>query len=57
MIPFTNAADYLRAIPNATLASLPTLGHIPFEEAPSISLEPVRAFLASAKAGGIEGLP
>jgi len=57
MIPFTNAADYLQAIPDATLVPFPMLGHVPFEEAPSASLEPVNKFLASAKAGGIEGLP
>lgn len=46
MIPFSNAADYLAAIPNATLVSLPDLGHVPHEEAPAVSLSPVRAFLA-----------
>ncbi len=45
MIPFSNAADYVRAIPNVTLAALPGLGHIPFEEAPDESLEPVARFL------------
>ena len=34
MIPFANSADYLRALPNATLAALPGVGHIPQEEAP-----------------------
>ena len=34
MIPFRNAADYARAIPDATVAALPGLGHVPFEEAP-----------------------
>jgi pimeloyl-ACP methyl ester carboxylesterase len=46
MIPFSNAADYLRDIPNATLIPLPGLGHVPFEEAPAESLPPVMAFLA-----------
>ena len=46
LIPFTNAADYLRALPNARLVSFPSLGHVPHEEAPAASLEPVRAFLA-----------
>jgi pimeloyl-ACP methyl ester carboxylesterase len=46
MIPFANAADYLRLIPNARLAELPDLGHVPQEEAPEISLKPVLAFLA-----------
>jgi pimeloyl-ACP methyl ester carboxylesterase len=53
MIPFSNASDYKRDIPNATLVALPGLGHVPFEEAPDISLPPVAAFLAGGdpKAG------
>ena len=47
MIPFSNAADYLAAIPHATLVPLPALGHLPFEEAPDRSLVPLRAFLDS----------
>jgi pimeloyl-ACP methyl ester carboxylesterase len=46
MIPFHNSADYLRALPNATLVPLPGVGHLPQEEAPSSALEPVKAFLA-----------
>jgi pimeloyl-ACP methyl ester carboxylesterase len=46
MIPFSNAADYLRDIPHAQLSPLPDLGHVPFEEAPAESLPPVLAFLA-----------
>lgn len=46
MIPLANAADYIRIIPGATLVSLLGLGHVPHEEAPAVSLEPVRAFLA-----------
>jgi len=46
MIPFSNAADYMAAIPDATLVSLADLGHVPHEEAPAPSLQPVRAFLA-----------
>jgi pimeloyl-ACP methyl ester carboxylesterase len=46
MIPFSNSADYLRDMPHATLAALPGLGHVPFEEAPAESLAPVLAFLA-----------
>ena len=46
MIPFRNAADYARAIPDATVAALPGLGHVPFEEAPDESLAPVRNFLS-----------
>jgi pimeloyl-ACP methyl ester carboxylesterase len=45
MIPVTNAADYIRAMPQATLVSLPGVGHLPHEEAPDRSLEPVLAFL------------
>ena len=35
MIPFANSADYLRALPHATLAALPGVGHLPQEEAPT----------------------
>ncbi len=35
MIPFANSADYLRALPHATLAALPGVGHLPQEEAPA----------------------
>jgi len=45
MIPFTNAADYLKAIPGAKLVPLPGVGHLPQEEAPQRSLEVVREFL------------
>ena len=44
MIPFANSADYLRALPNATLAALPGMGHIPQEEAPT-TVAIVRKFL------------
>ncbi len=44
MIPFANSADYLRALPNATLAALPGIGHIPQEEAP-MTVAIVRKFL------------
>ncbi len=47
MIPFSNAADYVRDIPHAKLVALPALGHVPFEEAPAQSLPPVEAFLAA----------
>lgn len=46
MIPVANARDYLRALPDARLVRLPGLGHVPQEEAPEISLVPVRAFLS-----------
>lgn len=45
MIPVANAADYLKALPRATLVRLPTLGHVPQEEDPVRSLAPLRAFL------------
>jgi pimeloyl-ACP methyl ester carboxylesterase len=45
LIPFGNAADYLRNLPNARLVSFPNLGHVPQEESPAQSLPPVEAFL------------
>ncbi len=47
MIPFSNAADYVRDIPHVTLIALPELGHVPFEEAPEASVKPVEQFLGS----------
>ncbi|MCC5861530.1 MAG: alpha/beta fold hydrolase [Gammaproteobacteria bacterium] len=46
MVPFTNAADYLAALPTARLVSFEDLGHVPHEEAPERSVVPVREFLA-----------
>lgn len=46
MIPISNAADYLRLLPHATLVRLPDLGHVPFEEDPVTSLPPVEHFLS-----------
>ena len=46
LVPFSNAADYAKALPASALVSFPELGHVPHEEAPARSLEPVRAFLA-----------
>ncbi|NBU29347.1 MAG: alpha/beta hydrolase, partial [Caulobacteraceae bacterium] len=46
MIPISNAADYQRYLPDATLVRLPGLGHLPFEEDPAGSLPPVERFLA-----------
>jgi len=46
MIPISNAADYLRDLPHASLVRLPGLGHVPFEEDPETSLRPVERFLA-----------
>ena len=45
LIPVGQAQDYLAAIPHAALATLPTLGHVPFEEDPALSLPPLLAFL------------
>lgn len=46
LIPYANSADYLAALPNATLVSFPDLGHVPQEEAPLESLKPLERFLA-----------
>ena len=45
MIPIGNAQDYLAAIPDARLVTLPGIGHTPQEEAPAESLAPLRAFI------------
>ncbi len=45
MIPFTNAADYLRELPHGQLISYPTLGHVPYEESPQESLPALVEFL------------
>jgi pimeloyl-ACP methyl ester carboxylesterase len=45
MIPFTNSAEYLKAIPNARLVVIPGAGHLPQEEAAVESLTAVEAFL------------
>jgi pimeloyl-ACP methyl ester carboxylesterase len=45
LIPFSNAGDYLRNMPDAKLVSFPGLGHVPQEEAPALSLTPVQSFL------------
>ena len=45
LIPYGNSADYMAALPNAVLVSFPDLGHVPQEEAPFVSLEPVEQFL------------
>lgn len=44
-IPVANAADYLRALPNATLVRLPGVGHVPQEEAVQDGLDAVQRFL------------
>lgn len=45
LIPIANAQDYLRAIPDARLVTLPGVGHLPMEEAPEASLRALLAFL------------
>jgi pimeloyl-ACP methyl ester carboxylesterase len=45
LIPFSNAADYAKNVPDIRLVSFPELGHVPHEEAPELSLTPSRAFL------------
>jgi pimeloyl-ACP methyl ester carboxylesterase len=45
LIPISNAQDYLEHLPDARLAALPGVGHLPQEEAPQASLAPVEAFL------------
>ena len=46
LIPYANSADYMAALPHATLAALPGQGHVPQEEASAASLVPLLAFLA-----------
>ena len=48
-IPISNAQDYLKAIPQATLVSVPSAGHVVHEEAPMASVQAVKAFLAQFK--------
>lgn len=56
MIPFANAADYQRVLPDSRLVALPTLGHLPMEEDPDLSLPPVRAFLCEGRCGDSAGV-
>jgi len=51
MIPFANSADYVRAIPNIWLVSFSDLGHVPHEEDPERSLEPILKFLNDGSTG------
>ena len=44
-IPISNAQDYLKAIPQATLVSVPFAGHVVQEEAPMVSVQAVKKFL------------
>ncbi len=45
MIPFANSADYVRALPHATLVGFDRVGHLPHEEASARSLAPLQQFL------------
>lgn len=45
MIPPSNAADYLAALPQARLVALPGIGHLPQEEQPARGLAALQAFL------------
>jgi pimeloyl-ACP methyl ester carboxylesterase len=46
MIPSSNSADYMRALPHAELVLFPDLGHVPQEEAPEESARPLEQFLS-----------
>jgi pimeloyl-ACP methyl ester carboxylesterase len=48
-IPISNAQDYLKVIPQATLVSIPNAGHVVHEEAPMASVQAVKTFLAQFK--------
>ena len=45
VIPFSNAADYVRAMPDVTLEPLSGVGHLPQEEAPERALDAVLGFI------------
>jgi pimeloyl-ACP methyl ester carboxylesterase len=45
-IPASNAQDYLKAMPQAKLVTLPGVGHVLHEEAPQASVQVVRDFLS-----------
>jgi len=49
MIPISNAADYVAAVPHCTLVRLPGIGHVPQEEAPQASLPALLDFLNQKK--------
>jgi len=49
MIPFANAADYMHALPHATLVGFDRVGHLPHEEASARSLAPLQQFLIENK--------
>ena len=45
LIPFSNAADYAAALPDATVVALDGVGHVPQEEAPEVSVAALLRFL------------
>ena len=45
-IPVSNAQDYLKAMPQAKLVTLPDVGHVLHEEAPQASVQAVLDFLS-----------
>ena len=57
MIPISNADDYLKYLPNATMVRLPGLGHLPFEEDPEGSLPRVERFLSAVNSPAQNGTP
>ena len=46
LIPVSNAMDYSRELPQSEIVAFPELGHVPQEEAPTRSLQSIKAFLA-----------
>ena len=46
-IPLSNAQDYLKAMPQARLVTLPGVGHVLHEEAPQASVQAVLDFLSA----------
>ena len=46
-IPVSNAQDYLKAMPQAKLVTLPGVGHVLHEEAPQASVQAVLGFLSA----------
>ena len=46
-IPVSNAQDYLKAMPQAKLVTLPGVGHVLHEEAPQASVQAVLDFLSA----------
>lgn len=57
MIPFSNAQDYLQAIPRAQLVGFPDVGHLPQEEAPERSLAALTTFLSQLRDAGTGPMP